>query len=32
LYFDLERDPLEMENLLSNSGRTAEITELRTRV
>jgi hypothetical protein len=32
LFFDLERDPLEMENLASNTGRQREIAELTTRV
>jgi arylsulfatase A-like enzyme len=32
LYFDLERDPLERENLVSNPDRSAEMAELRAKI
>jgi hypothetical protein len=32
LFFDLERDPFEMENLVSNPARQREMAELRAKV
>jgi hypothetical protein len=32
LFFDLERDPFEMENLVSNPARQREMADLRAKV